>query len=366
MGGCVRDLLLKTTPKDFDIATSATPNQVKKLFKNCRLIGKRFRLAHLFFKQEIFEVATFRGNPKQEIINATGQVVSNNIYGSIEEDAKRRDFTINSLYYDPVNKLIIDLCGGMQDIKKLNLQIIGNLKNRLIEDPIIILRAIRFQAKLNCHLKSADIQCIKKSNHLLKQASEFRLLDDLIKALHCGKGQSFIKLLMEYETFAVIFPSINNVLKDSSNYKLVMDAIQNTDSRINANNHINQAFIFAALYWPLLTNRLTQHKKNNENVMPIMEIIDNTLKTIRQEISITKKFAMFIKSVWYLQFGLESMQQNSARKALQHEKFRAAYDFLSIRAQSNPKLQKSYEFWSVIQKLSNKKQQILLSELPKL
>ena len=258
VGGVVRDLLVRKAPKDFDVATNATPPQIKALFKNARIIGRRFKLVHILFHREVIEVATFRGQEKSSDhhqVNEQGLIVRDNVYGSLEDDAWRRDFTINSLYYAINDSSIIDFTGGMQDIKQHKIRLIGDPETRYKEDPVRMLRALRFSAKLNFKLEEKTQQAIHQLNHLILQISNARLFEEMQKLYQCGESVSVHHLLFEHGLFQHLFPqtyaSMSNLNFPVKEFIIL--ALESTDSRLQAGKPINPAFLCAVFLWfPLL------------------------------------------------------------------------------------------------------------------
>jgi len=271
VGGGVRDLLLGRKPKDFDITTNATPEQMRKLFRNCRLVGRRFRLAHVMFGPEIIEVATFRGHhsgheaddavatpqaPVASLQAHNGMLLRDNIFGSIEEDAQRRDFTINSLYYNVADFTVRDYTGGMRDLQDGIIRLIGDPETRYREDPVRMLRAVRFAAKLNMTVDGATAEPIPRLASLLHDIPAARLFEESLKLLQAGYGEPTYRLLCEYQLFQPMFPLISRnftELGDSHMERMVTQVLKNTDQRIHSDMRVNPAFLFSAMLWyPLL------------------------------------------------------------------------------------------------------------------
>ncbi|MEW9808937.1 MAG: polynucleotide adenylyltransferase PcnB [Candidatus Symbiodolus clandestinus] len=343
VGGSVRDLLLGQYPKDFDIATNATPEQVKQLFNNCRLVGKRFRLAHILFGRELIEVSTFRAaHPAVKSHHAQqdkqGRLLRDNVYGTIEEDAQRRDFTINSLYYNITDRTVLDYTGGLADLRQGVIRLIGDAENRYREDPVRILRAIRFSAKLNMPLSSNTAEPIQRLGALLLEIPEARLFDESLKLLQSGCGYATYQLLENYQLSPLLFPAIAQALKgpyaDLLN-QMVPYALQSCDHRLATGKSINPAFLFAALLWyPLLTRveQQTDPKTTKEYYATVMHTTSQLLAEQCQILAIPRRFTLTIREIWQLQLRLRRCQMARAQKLLLHPKFRAAYDLLALRA----------------------------------
>ena len=335
VGGCVRDLLLGGTPKDFDVATDATPEEVKSVFPRARLVGRRFRIAHVQFRREFIEVSTFRrGNPDDEDDDAfasdanhrsvDGVILRDNLYGTRDEDALRRDFTVNALYYDPIDDVMLDYCGGLRDIEDRTLRTIGDPKTRLREDPVRILRAMRFAAKLDFRLDAETENAIDPLAELLTAISPSRLFDEFNKLFMRGHAVSAWTLMQRFDLPEILFPLFEN--EDA----IVRVALQSTDDRIRENMPVTSGFLFAAMCWPEFQRRsalsATSRNAADERLKAAHAVIGEQALTV----AIPKRLTFFIRDVWRLQTRLE---RKSARGVLDHPRFRAAYDFLALRAQ---------------------------------
>lgn len=349
VGGCVRDLLLGKHPKDFDVTTNATPEQIKDLFRNCRLIGRRFRLAHVVFGREIIEVATFRGHHQEEETDSSankmalssqsdhGQLLRDNVFGSIEEDAERRDFTINAMYYNIDDFSISDFAGGMAAIKAKEIALIGDPETRYREDPVRMLRAVRFAIKLNMHISNASAKPIKELAPLLGNIPAARLFEEVLKLLLSGQGLDTYKLLMQYNLFEPLFPQLVPLLGDPQNreVRFVEQVLTNTDNRINTGQRVTPAFIFAAFLWYPLEERCQQHMV--EGGLSHFDAFNLAMNDVLQKqilrIMIPKRFSIPIREIWQIQTRLSKRFGRRAYQMLEHPKFRAAYDFLMLRGQ---------------------------------
>jgi len=344
VGGSVRDLLLDGKPKDFDVATDARPEKVRQLFRNCRLIGRRFRLAHVFFGQEIIEVATFRAShPEEEHPDArrsaTGLLVRDNIYGDLEEDAWRRDFTVNALFYNIADFSVVDYTNGMADLKQRTIRILGDPKVRYQEDPVRILRAIRFAAKLNFTLDKATEAPIWSMKKLLSAVPAARLFEDILKLFYCGHAKRAFELLRHYGLFEILFPLTDTILSSHPQKEhyltLVVKSCENTDERLRQNLSLNPAFLFAVLLWPALQVKVEQHLAEGKKPYVafekgVNEVIAQQLKTV----AIPKRHTAIVREIWALQRVMEKRIHRHMNWALAHPRFRAAYDFLLLRLQS--------------------------------
>lgn len=362
VGGSVRDLLLGKAPKDFDIATNATPNQIKKLFRNARIIGRRFKLVHIIFHRDIIEVATFRGVSEPEdddtaieenqLTNERGMLVRDNVYGTLDEDAWRRDFTVNSLYYNIDDASIVDFTGGVKDVNQRILRIIGDPVTRYQEDPVRMLRAIRFSAKLHFNLAPETASPIPKLSHLITHVSGSRLFDEMTKLYQCGEAEGVQRLLIEHGLFAHLFTQTANSL--SSEYPvnaLLGIALENTDTRIRDNKPVTPAFLFAVLLWFPLKQRAL-YLQDNEGMDPLPALEKAMSQVIVEQnkvITIPKRFSQVIREIWLLQFRFPKRFGGRAFNLLQHPRFRAAYDFLALRALAGDESMELTQWWTTFQ-----------------
>ncbi|MDA8561817.1 polynucleotide adenylyltransferase PcnB [Gammaproteobacteria bacterium] len=350
VGGCVRDLLLGHKPKDFDIATNAHPEEIRKVFKNCRLIGRRFRLAHVFFGREIIEVATFRTNHENsqeqhgKILNK--MIIRDNVYGTIEDDAWRRDFRINALYYNVADFSIMDYTGGMKDIKQNILHIIGDPDERYNEDPVRLLRTIRFMAKLNIKPSHDTEEPIVRLSHLLDKVSSARLYQEVLKFFQEGASLKTIKLLQKYNVMKQLFPLTNVTLQDPLKEEFIYNALENTDQRVKDNKTVSPAFLFAIL---LIHPFLQEVESYKNKKIPFFTIVEKSLQTIFKQqnkvLAITKLMQANIREICMLQFKFNQRRGNQPHRLLEHPKFRAAYDLLILRSKTDKKTKDLSDWW---------------------
>ncbi len=339
VGGGVRDVLLGKQPKDFDVATNATPDQVNALFKNCRLIGRRFRLAHIRFGREIIEVATFRSHapesPKTQL-NDEGRILRDNTFGSIEDDASRRDFTINALYYDINDFSVLDYADGIDDLKSATLRLIGDPATRYQEDPVRMLRAVRFAAKLDFKIEQQAEQAIFEQGHLLRDIPPARLYDEVLKIFHSGHAMQAYQLLRHYQLFQYLFPALDKYLK-SEPTEAVLDFIEqalvNTDVRVSENKPVSPAFIFAALLWPLVHQRAIQLQAEKVSTMPALQTAGNEIFSAQvKTIAVPRRFSQISRNIWNMQPRFSNTRGKQPLRLLNHPNFRAAYDFFCIQS----------------------------------
>lgn len=358
VGGGIRDSLLGHHPKDFDIATNASLNQVRKLFRNCRLIGRRFRIAHIYFHREIIEVSTF---PADETTKKE--------YGKIEDDAKRRDFTINALYFDPYTGELHDFFTGFKDLQNKTLRMIGNPKLRYQEDPVRMLRAARFAGKLGFKIANDTERPIKKLAHLLQDISSARLFDEVLKLFYSGNAVSVLGELRRLGLFKELFPHTDKLLNlktDNPAEPLILNVLKNTDLRIATGKSVAPTFLFAAFLWPSLLE--TIKSKQHENGSQTFIYYQSSKQVINEQIkrtSLPRRITAGIQEIWALQHRLEQQHPKQVIKTLEHPRFRAAYDLLLLRSKSKKELEKTAAWWTKIQTLDEDSQLDLISKLAK-
>lgn len=373
VGGGVRDILLKEQPKDFDIATNATPEQIKGLFRNCRLIGRRFRLAHIMFGRDIIEVATFRGHHQETVKNVSaqsdeGMLLRDNVYGSIDEDAERRDFTVNAMYYNISDFSIHDYAGGIEDLEDKIIRLIGDPETRYREDPVRMLRAIRFAAKLDFDIEEDTAEPIEGLAHLLQDIPAARMFEESLKLLQSGYGLETYHLLREYDLFQQIFPLVAKEFTEdySSETEAMLDLVlDSTDQRINDGKRINPAFMFAALLWyPLnrVANELMEEKGFNyyDAIMEASnQILDEQVKTI----AIPRRHTATIREIWQLQLRLPRRSGKRAFRLMELNKFRAGFDFLEMRGEvEEGDTQALAKWWQTFQNAGRNMRQAMANE----
>jgi len=361
VGGGVRDLLLDGHPKDFDVATDATPEEIKNLFRTCRLIGRRFRLAHVRFGREIIEVATFRGEHDgagDGKVQHDGRIVRDNVFGTLEEDVRRRDFTVNALYYDIADFSVIDFVGGVQDLRDGVLRMIGEPEQRYREDPVRMLRAVRFAAKLGFRLESGCAEAIRELGELLDEISPARLFEELLKLFQSGYGERTMELLREYDLLIYLLPMTDAAMRrDEFAERLMMKALANTDARIAQGKPVTPAFLFAAFLWPSVSRRTRELCERGEPANAALQQAASELMPAQLEAtSLPRRFAVPMREIWQLQDRLTDLNGKRALRLLGHPRFRAAYDFLCLRVEAGEKLHKAATFWTEIQEQNPEQQ----------
>ena len=364
VGGGVRDLLLGHSPKDFDVATNAHPEEVKKLFSNSRIIGRRFRLAHVFFGREIIEVATFRASQRDEC-NAqehdrehddSGRILRDNVYGQLEDDVWRRDFTVNALYYDIADFSIVDYASAMDDIKNKVLRLIGDPETRYREDPVRMLRAIRFAAKLGFSIHPDTEKPIYQLGHLLADIPPARLYEETLKLFHSGQANVSLQLLRQYDLFQYLFKQTDDMLKQNNEIfeTFVHLSLQSTDDRINQGKPVTPAFLFAAMLWGAVDRKDKELRQSGEPASIAMQNASSMVLSQQVKlISIPKRFSMVVRDIWQLQHRFKFRHGRRARTLLVHRKFRAAYDFMCLRGQAGEDTGDSCDWWTRIQTLDS-------------
>jgi len=360
VGGAVRDLLLSKHPKDFDIATDATPEQIKDVFQSkCRIIGRRFRLAHVYHNREMYEVATFRGVAEAgDRVVKEGHILRDNIFGSIDQDAMRRDFTCNALYYDIENGNVLDFCGGVDDINQHKLKFIGESTKRIIEDPVRMIRAIRFQAKLGLNMVENLYQAIQNQHHTIENVSTARLFDELVKLFHCGNAFVAYGLMNDLRLFKHIFPqAIKAINAETNNLTLIHNALKSTDSRIKQGKSVTPIFLFACFLWPLALQKSNAYLAQGVSKYDATNKAANDVFVIsRRSLAIPKIIQIGIRNIWLLQNRFHFTRGKKVFFTLEQHRFRAAYDFLLLRSHESSEIQALGDWWTHIQTLSKTKQ----------
>lgn len=371
VGGCIRDALLGKMPKDFDVATNATPEQVHDLFRNSRLIGRRFRIVHVRFGREIIEVTTFRGKPQDEHADHiarqsdAGLLLRDNVWGSIEEDALRRDFTVNALYYSIADFSLHDFADGARDIETRTLRLIGDPETRYREDPVRMLRAVRFAAKLDFLLDEASETPIYDLAPLLLQIPPARLFDEVLKLFMAGHGLMTFRLLSHYDLFGMLFPEAEEAMADAAwAEELIEAALANTDRRIAESRPVTPAFLLAAFLWPAVVQRKAALEQDGMPGVPAthaaaQQVISRQL----QHVSIPKRFGMPMRDIWDLQERLIKRQGKRAFQTREHPRFRAAYDLLLLREEAGEIPSGLGDWWTAFQQGDEHEQRRLLNKV---
>ena len=375
VGGCVRDLLLGLHPKDFDVATDATPEQVKDLFRRARIVGRRFRIVHVRFGREIVEVTTFRAHHSasskqgkdRSSRSQQGMLLRDNVFGSIDEDARRRDFTINALYYHPTDNTVYDYANGLADIDSKTLRIIGDPLTRYQEDPVRMLRAARFAARLDFALAPDTASAIAPSAHLLGAVSSARLYDETLKLFMNGYALQSWQQLCSMQLDQQILPESAALLADNAFYnQFITQALSNTDIRVNSGKHVTPAFLFAALLWPAVCEAKKQQQSRGEHPTRALQLAAAEV-TGRQvsRLAIPKRFSVPMREIWELQARLHKRGGQQAFRMLNQQRFRAAYDFVLLREQSGEDIQGLGDWWTKFQDASEDERNAMVKDLGK-
>ena len=366
VGGCVRDLLLGVQPKDFDVATNATPEEVKALFRRARTVGRRFRIVHVRYGRNIIEVSTFRKTDVDEDDDvpeqlrsqgSNGVILRDNLYGTLEEDAFRRDFTVNGLYFNPADGQLIDYVDGLEDLEARQLRLIGDPDRRLREDPVRILRAVRFKAKLGFEFHPSLADAIPDSAELLCVIPPARLFDEFNKLFLHGYAERAWTLLGELDLTNILFPTVD------PEDPLVACAMRNTDERVRDDKPVTPGFLLAALLWNDYQSRAQELMTQISLAEARNQAAMDCLREQSQLTAIPRRFSQFAREVWQHQQRLEKRQPRNMQRVLGHVRFRAAYDFLVLRAQLGHVETELADWWSAIQDVDSEQQKKMIGEL---
>ncbi len=334
VGGAVRDLLVGIQPKDFDVATNATPEQIRPLFRRAFIIGRRFKLVHVVFGREVIETSTFRAaSSKGNHTDQHGRILRDNVYGSLRDDATRRDFTFNALYYDPRTEEVIDFHRGVDDLRNHVVRIIGDPETRYREDPVRMLRAVRFAAKLEARIDPATHAPINKLAHLVDNVPTSRRFDEAIKLLSCGQAMDCLKRLADEGLVHYIFPSFPQLYAQADSARFLELAFERTDHRVRTGQSISPSFLFAALLWPFV--RTQWHKEQSAGTPPIPAMANacaQVLDTHAAEMAIQRRFQSDMREIWFMQARFHRVNNRAIWRMIEQPRFRAAVDFLQLRA----------------------------------
>jgi len=351
VGGAVRDLLLNRIPKDFDIATNATPEEVNRVFRRSRMIGRRFRLVHVLFGDETIEVSTFRGSHLAQNEDAktadSGRIIRDNVFGSMEDDAARRDFTANALYYDPANQIILDFHQGFADIQSGVLRMIGKPETRYAEDPVRMLRAVRLSAKLGLKIDTATQAPIAKMADLLQDVPPSRLFDEMLKLFLSGHAIESVNALREQHLHHGLLPMLDVVLEQPMGERFVMLALKNTDERILSGKSANPSFLFATLLWHEVLTSWEAYKNEGQHFIPALHIaMSEVIATQAEKLAIHNRYTATMKEIWAMQPRFEQRAGKRPFSLLTHPRFRAGYDFLLLRCESGELSTEVANWWT--------------------
>jgi poly(A) polymerase len=371
VGGCVRDMLLGREPKDFDVSTDAHPEQIKSLFRNCRLIGRRFHLAHVHFGREIIEVATFRAlasedDSEENRLVEDGRIIRDNVYGTIEEDAWRRDFTVNALYYNIDDFSVVDYVGGVEDLRAGVLRLIGSPETRYREDPVRMLRAVRFAVKLGFRLHPQTEAPLRSLASLLADISPARLYEEVLKLFLGGYAEQTLEALRHHDLFQYLFPGTERSIsaaREGYPLAMVMRAAANTDVRIAEDKPVTPAFLYAAFLWvPMRTRALELQQQGQPELPALQQAAREVMQEQSQHAILPKRFSLPMREIWQMQ---PRLQRNSGKKVLrllEHPRFRAAYDFLLLRRDAGEDLEELCAWWTRLQEVDPQEQQAMCEQ----
>jgi poly(A) polymerase len=351
VGGAVRDLLLGIAPKDFDIATDARPEDVKPLFRRALIIGRRFRLVHVMIGGETVEVSTFRSaDPDTSEKDEHGRVLRDNVFGTQEEDARRRDFTVNALYFDPATEEVVDFHGGLADLKKRVLRVIGDPETRYREDPVRMLRAVRLAAKLGLTLDAATRRPIAEMAPLMERVPPARLFDEMLKLLLSGHASACLRQLRDVGLHSGLLPLLDVILEQPLGERFVTLALAQTDERVLTDRPVSPAFLFAALLWHEVLAASKARQARGERPVPALEAaMDQVLDVQCEKLAITRKLTATMREVWSMQPRFEGRSGARAYRLLEHPRFRMSYDFLALRAASGEVPAELEAWWRAFQ-----------------
>jgi poly(A) polymerase len=369
VGGAVRDLLLGITPEDFDVATDARPDQIKPLFRRALVIGRRFRLVHVMLGGETIEVSTFRAaNPETSeekdharVMDEHGRVLRDNVFGTQAEDARRRDFTVNALYYDPASEEIVDFHGGLADLKKRVMRVIGDPATRYREDPVRMLRAVRLAAKLGLTLDGATRAPIRSMAGLIESVPPARLFDEMLKLLLSGHASACLRQLREVGLHKGLLPLLDVILEQPLGERFVTLALAQTDERVRTGRPVSPAFLFAALLWHEVLAAWKARQARGERAVPALEsAMDEVLETQGAKLAITRKLTATMREVWSMQPRFEGRSGARALRLLEAPRFRMSYDFLALRAASGEVPAELEAWWRAFQGADAESRQAML------
>ena len=367
VGGAVRDLLIAAEPKDFDVATNATPEEVRRCFRRSRIIGRRFQIVHVMMGQEVIEVTTFRGQLDESTKkDEHGRVLHDNVFGTQAEDAARRDFTANALYYDPATEQIIDYHHGVGDLKARTLRMIGEPRARYREDPVRMLRAVRLAAKLDLAIDPEAKRPIREMAELLENVPAARLFDEMLKLLTSGHAVKCITQLRDEGLHHGLLPLLDVILEQPLGEKFVMQALKNTDERIRNNKGVSPGFLFATLLWHEVLAQWEKLKAAGELKIPALyQAMDQVLDVQAEKLAITRRIAGDIKDIWALQPRFDQRTGKRPYALLEQPRFRAGYDFLLLRAQAGEIESELADWWTRFQNVEGEKRaEMLLPDAP--
>ncbi len=366
VGGAVRDLLIGVTPKDFDVATDATPEQIKSHFRRAIIIGRRFRLVHVMFGSETIEVSTFRaGANGEQAVDAHGRMLADNVFGTQANDAARRDFTINALYYDPTHQTVVDFHDGVKDIKRRRLRMIGDPEARYREDPVRMLRAVRIAAKLGFEIDETTRAPISRLADLLENVPPARVFDEMLKLLTSGHSVACILRLRAEGLHHGLLPLLDVILEQPEGERFVMLALSRTDERVRAGKHIAVGFLFACLLWHEVLKRWKDLQAGGQHRIPALDAaIDEVLDRQTEKLAIQRRFVADMRDIWMMQPRFERRTGRAPVALLGHLRLRAGYDFLALRGAAEEAPAELVTWWQDFMHADEQGRAQLLSAAP--
>lgn len=383
VGGAVRDLLTGLKPKDFDVATNATPEQVKRLFRRAFIIGRRFRIVHVVYGREVIEVSTFRANVdaadsstvrgdersrdalagKSHAVDEQGRVLRDNVWGSQVEDAARRDFTVNALYYDPTTETVVDYHGGFEDLRNRELRMIGEPDKRYREDPVRILRAVRFAAKTGFTIEPASRAPIRECAPLLKNIPASRLFDEMIKLLQTGHALQSLTALRAEGLSHGLLPMLDVILDQPLGQKFVTLALQDTDRRVGEGKGVSPSFLFACLLWhEVLQGWNARREQGEPSIQALMDAADDAVAHQAEQLAIQRRISADMREIWLLQPRFERRQGKAPVTLLASPRFRAGLDFFLLRAEAGEVSAELRDWWAEFPNASDERRAELIEE----
>jgi poly(A) polymerase len=367
VGGAVRDLLLGLRPKDFDVATDAYPEEVHRLFRRSRMIGRRFKLVHVMFGEETVEVSTFRARTAAEtekhgrdrldkgdhVVDEHGRIVRDNIYGTRQDDSIRRDFTLNALYYDPATEAILDYHNGLRDLRHKSVRIIGDARARYREDPVRMLRAARFAAKLGFTIDEGTREPIREMAHLLENVPASRVYEEMQKLLLSGHAATSLRQLRSEGLHHGLLPLLDVIFEQPMGERFVQLALEQTDARVRSGKPVSPAFLFAALLWHEVLAAWKKMQHQGQNRIPaLFRAMDEVIEIQTEKLAIPRRFTAVMKEIWAMQPRLEQRSGRRPFALIAQERFRAAFDFLVLRASSGEAPAELAQWWEKFQRAS--------------
>lgn len=334
VGGAVRDLIAGLEPTDFDVATNATPEQIRPLFRRARIIGRRFKLVHVVFGREIIETSTFRAaSTTDDHTDEHGRILRDNLFGTQMEDAARRDFTLNALYYDPLNEVVIDYHNGVSDLKNRVVRMIGDPEVRYREDPIRMLRAMRFAAKLDATIEASTLKPIRELAPLVENVPSSRLFDELLKLLTCGHAMSCLVKLRDADLHRTVLPLLDETFALEHGERFITLALERTDIRVRTGKTVSPSFLFAALLWSLVQRRWEYLCEQGEHRnQALIQAADDIVAKQTRKLPIQRRFQADMREIWFMQTRFERASPRAIWRLIEQPRFRAAVDFLQLRA----------------------------------